>query len=203
MLFGNRFPDVSTLFRDIRAVLLDRDGVVNKDSDDFIKSPMEWEVLPGVIEAIHRLHVAGLPVGICSNQSGIARGIVPMAQLIAINKRIHTEVRQGGGSIGLIRYCPHGPEVGCRCRKPAPGMILDACRWLSVSPVSTLFIGDRRTDLQAANAAGCQAALVRTGHGNRTELELRDPTLAVFDDLSQVVDFVLHSRPEQTFIHQD
>ncbi len=182
------------MFKDIRAVLLDRDGVVNKDSEEFIKRPEEWEVLPGVIEAIRKLHVAGLPVCICSNQSGIARGIVPMAGLIAINKRIHAEVRRGGGSIGLIRYCPHGPDEGCRCRKPAPGMILDACRWLSINPSTALFIGDRRTDLQAARAAGCRAALVRTGHGSQTEKELGEASLPVFDDLSQVVEFLLQ-RP--------
>lgn len=194
MLFGNRCLDAIALFGDIRAVLLDRDGVVNKDSADFIKSPEEWAVLPGVIEALRRLHLARMHVGICSNQSGIARGIVPMAQLSAINKKIHAEVRRGGGYIGLIRYCPHGPDEGCRCRKPAPGMILDACRWMKVPPVHTLFIGDRHTDLLAARAAGCQTALVRTGHGSQTEQDLHGLDVAVFDDLSHVVEFILRSR---------
>lgn len=193
MLLDTGFLDVGILFTDIRAVLLDRDGVVNRDSDDFIKCPEEWKVLPGVIEALGKLRSAGLPVGICSNQSGIARGIVPMAQLTAINKRIHAEVQQGGGCIGLIRYCPHGPDEGCRCRKPAPGMILDVCRWLSISPVNVLFVGDRRSDLLAARNAGCQSALVRTGHGNRTELELGDPLQAVFDDLLHTVEILLRA----------
>lgn len=194
MLIGNRILDVDILFENIRAVLLDRDGVVNRDSEEFIKSPDELEVLPGVIEAIGKLRGAGLPVGICSNQSGVSRGIIPMAQLAAINKRMHAEVQQGGGHIGLIRYCPHGSNDGCRCRKPAPGMILDACRWLDISPVHVLFVGDRRTDLQAARQAGCQTALVRTGHGSLTEHELGDPSLAVFDDLLQAVELVLRSR---------
>jgi D-glycero-D-manno-heptose 1,7-bisphosphate phosphatase len=175
------------LFKNIRAVLLDRDGVVNRDSE-------EWEVFPGVLEAIGKLRSAGLPVGICSNQSGIARGVVPMAQLAAINKRMHAAVRRGGGHIGLIRYCPHGPDEGCRCRKPAPGMILDAVRWLEISPANVLFIGDRQTDLLAARHAGCQIALVRTGHGSQTEHELGDPALVVFDDLLQTVEFVLRAR---------
>ena len=194
MLRGTGLLDVGTLFKDIRAVLLDRDGVVNRDSENFIKCPEEWEVLPGVIEALGKLRIAGLPVGICSNQSGIARGIVPTAQLAAINKRIHAEVMQRGGCIGLIRYCPHGPDEGCRCRKPAPGMILDACRWLSLSPAKVLFVGDRRSDLLAARSAGCQSALVRTGHGNQTEHELGDPAQAVFDDLLQAIEFLLRSR---------
>lgn len=194
MLRATGFLDVGTLFKDIRAVLLDRDGVVNRDSEDFIKCPEEWEVLPGVIEALGKLRIAGLPVGICSNQSGIARGIVPMVQLAAINKRIHAEVMQRGGCIGLIRYCPHGPDEGCRCRKPAPGMILDACRWLSLSPAKVLFVGDRRSDLLAARSAGCQSVLVRTGHGNQTEHELGDPAQAVFDDLLQTIEFLLRSR---------
>ena len=116
-----------------------------------------------------------------------------MAQLIAINKRMHAEIQQGGGTIGLIRYCPHGPDEGCRCRKPAPGMILDVCRWLSISPANVLFVGDRRTDLLAARNAGCQSALVRTGHGNRTELELGNPAQAVFDDLLHTVEFLLRA----------
>jgi len=182
------------LFKNIRAVLLDRDGVVNRDSEEFIKSPEEWEVLPGVVEAIGKLRSAGLPVGICSNQSGIARGIVPMAQLAAINKRMHATVQPGGGHIGLVRYCPHGPDEGCRCRKPAPGMILDACQWLQISAVDVLFIGDRRSDLLAARHAGCQFALVRTGHGSQTEHELGDRGLMVFDNLLQTVEFVLRSR---------
>ena len=194
MLTGTGVLDVGTLFKNIRAVLLDRDGVVNRDSEEFIKSPEEWKVLPGVVEAIGKLRSAGLPVGICSNQSGIARGIVPMAQLAAINKRMHATIQLGGGNIGLIRYCPHGPDEGCRCRKPAPGMILDACRWLQISAVDVLFIGDRRTDLSAARHAGCQIALVRTGHGSQTEHELDDPELLVFNDLLDTVEFVLHSR---------
>lgn len=117
-----------------------------------------------------------------------------MVQLAAINKRMHATIQAGGGHIGLIRYCPHGPEEGCRCRKPAPGMILDACRWLQISAADVLFIGDRRTDLSAARHAGCQIALVRTGHGLQTEHELGDRELMVFDDLLQTVESVLRTR---------
>lgn len=187
----NKDAGTQIVFGGIRALLLDRDGVINQDSPDFIKSAEEWSPLPGVARALALLKSANIPVVVCTNQSGIARGLVKMPQWAAMRKKMFGLSMEQPSPIGLIRYCAHGPDEGCRCRKPAPGMLEDACRWLGISPAQALFVGDAERDLLAARAAGCGIALVRTGHGLMTERTTRLPDIPTFDDLLQLVSVML------------
>jgi len=152
----------------MKLVILDRDGVVNHDSDAYIKSPEEWRPIPGSIEAIARLSKAGLRVAIATNQSAIARGLIEPSTLAAIHSRMQRAVQDAGGRIDAVFFCPHGPDDGCDCRKPRPGMVLEILRRFRVDPADALLAGDSLRDLQAANAAGVRAALVLTGNGRRT-----------------------------------
>lgn len=151
-----------------RVVLLDRDGVVNHDSDEFIRSPEQWVALPGSLEAIARLNRAGFRVAVCSNQSGIARGLLTERELNAIHRKMCDEVAAIGGEIAAIFYCPHGPDDACSCRKPEPGLLRRAAAELGFELRGTPFIGDAQRDLQAARAVGARPILVRTGKGERT-----------------------------------
>ncbi len=169
----------------LRLVILDRDGVINRESAQFIKSPAEWEPLPGAVEAIAALRAAGFTVVIATNQSGVGRGLFSAATLEAIHEKLHSAVRAAGGEIDRIFACPHAPEAGCDCRKPKPGLFLQVAATYGVSLAGVPAIGDSRRDLDAATAAGARAILVRTGHGERTEAALGSGSgVAVFDDLS-------------------
>ncbi len=175
-----------------KLVLLDRDGVINADSPDYILSPQAWQPLPGSLEAIARLSGADIPVVICTNQSAVGRGWLSEATLTAIHEKLNNAVTDAGGTIAGIDYCPHSPEVGCECRKPAPGLIKMALKRHDLAPSAALFIGDSRRDLQAAERAGVPAWLVRTGNGLTTEASLPDDTpVRVFDDLSAAVSALL------------
>jgi len=170
----------------MKLLLLDRDGVINQDSDDYIRSPEQWIPLPGAIDALVRLSVAGWTVAIATNQSGIARGYYSEACMQAIHARLRERVEAQGGRLGLILHCPHGPDEGCDCRKPRPGMLLAIARHYQVTPAGLWFVGDSASDLAAAVAAGCQPVLVKTGKGKRTlQGELPAQTL-IFKDLSEV-----------------
>ena len=168
------------------AVLLDRDGVINEDSPAYIKTPDEWLPIDGSIEAIATLHRAGIPVAICTNQAGIARGLFNHQSLNAIHTKLLDLVTRAGGHITLIRYCAHGPTDGCRCRKPATGMLEDACRALGVEPERCWFVGDSEKDLQAAHNVGCVPILVRTGNGRDAEQKAIEG-ITTFDNLSKAV----------------
>lgn len=150
-----------------RLIVLDRDGVINQDSDAFVKNAAEFIPLPGALAAIARLHQAGLRIAVCTNQSGIGRGLLDEAALTEIHDKLEQLANAAGGRIDAIRYCPHLPDSGCSCRKPRPGMVLDLMNHFSVSPEQTVFVGDSLRDLHAGRAAGCRAVLVRTGNGNR------------------------------------
>ena len=165
-------------------VFLDRDGVVNVDSPDFIKTPDEFHPIPGSLEAIVRWSRSGHPVVLISNQSGVARGLVTPEALCEIHVRLEDEVRALGGRIRSILICPHHPDAGCSCRKPGTGLLERAERELELVVRGAPMIGDRRSDLEAARSAGCHPILVRTGHGRETEATL-DPAwnVDVFDDL--------------------
>jgi D-glycero-D-manno-heptose 1,7-bisphosphate phosphatase len=164
-------------------VYLDRDGVVNHDSDAFIKSPSEWIPLPGAIDAIRRLSALGIFIAICSNQSGVARRIVSAHSLAMIHRKLFETIQSGGGRVDVIRYCPHGPDDGCCCRKPLPGMILDLNRRFNVSPDRVIMVGDAGRDLESAVRAGVHSVLVRTGHGRRTERSGQFKNVPTFDDV--------------------
>lgn len=164
-------------------VLLDRDGVINADSPSHVRSVEAWQPLPGSLEAIAQLHQAGLRVAVCTNQSGLGRGLFRAATLAAIHRRMEEAVAAAGGELAGIFVCPHAPEAGCDCRKPRPGLLLRALAELGADPGETLFIGDSARDLQAAEAAGVTPVLVRTGNGRVTEREWPRP-VTVYDDLA-------------------
>jgi D-glycero-D-manno-heptose 1,7-bisphosphate phosphatase len=174
-------------------VLLDRDGVVNHDSDAFIRSPEQWRALPGSLEAIARLTRAGFRVAVCSNQSGIARGLLDEAELEAIHRKMCAEVEAAGGRIDGIFYCPHGPDAGCDCRKPAPGLLRQAAAALGFDLRGVPFIGDAARDLAAARAAGARPILVRTGKGERTVADGLAPE-EVYADLAAAAAALIRER---------
>ena len=176
----------------MKLVILDRDGVINIDSDRFIKSPDEWRPIPGALEAIARLNGAGIHVAIATNQSGIERGLLDMNALNAIHAKMLRAAQRVGAHIDAIYYCPHSGDTDCRCRKPLPGMFIDIGRRLNVPLEGVPCIGDGLRDLQAAAAAGGKPVLVLTGKGAAT-LAAGDlpPATQVFDDLSAAVDSIL------------
>ena len=167
-------------------LILDRDGVINQDSASFVKSAEEWLPLPGSIAAIARLSRAGYTVAVASNQSGLARGLFDRNALRAMHRKLRRLVSDEGGRVDRIVVCPHGPDDGCRCRKPKPGLLMRLARHYGVSLVGVPVIGDSLRDLLAAADAGATPILVRTGNGKKTLLnlpvELRD--VRVYDDLA-------------------
>ena len=173
-----------------RLVILDRDGVINQDSREFIKSPDEWTPIPGSLEAIGRLSGAGFDVAVASNQSGIGRKLLDEPALKLIHRKMHDQARKFGGDIGKIVYCPHHPDAGCDCRKPAPGMLLTLARKYGVPLNNVPFVGDSIGDVEAAIAAGARPILVRTGSGVETEATVaeRGLNVEVFADLAAAVD---------------
>ncbi|MCX7628474.1 MAG: D-glycero-beta-D-manno-heptose 1,7-bisphosphate 7-phosphatase [Methylophilaceae bacterium] len=152
----------------MKLVILDRDGVINHDSPQFIKNPDEWIPIPGSLEAIALLNQAGFRVVIASNQSGIGRGLFDMATLNAINDKMHRMLAQAGGRIDALFYCPHTNEAHCGCRKPKPGMIEEIARRFGTDLDGVPCVGDSLRDLQAGAQLGALPMLVRTGKGEKT-----------------------------------
>lgn len=176
----------------MKLIILDRDGVINQDSDDYVKSVDEFIPLPGSIEAIARLSQAGYRVAIATNQSGIARGFYDLDTLNAMHDKLRRELASHGGTIDMIAFCPHGPDDNCDCRKPRPGMYLEIARRFDVDLGGVPVIGDSLRDLQAATQVGAAPILVRTGKGMRTLARgegLED--IPVFDDLAAAVSSLL------------
>jgi D-glycero-D-manno-heptose 1,7-bisphosphate phosphatase len=178
----------------MQLIILDRDGVINKDSDEFIKSPDEWEALPGSLEAIARLTQAGYRIIVASNQSGIARKLFDVHTLNKINQKMHQQVIEHGGLIEAIFFCPHGPNDNCECRKPRPGLFKRIATRLNVDLNGVIAIGDSLRDIEAAQAVGASPVLVRTGKGTKTLYEhgeqLED--VPVYCDLAQAVEGILN-----------
>lgn len=156
----------------LRLVVLDRDGVINHESEEFIKSAAEWKPLEGSLEAIALLSRSGFTVAVASNQSGLGRGLFDRSTLYSIHRKMRRAVRAAGGSIDCIVFCPHLPEDGCDCRKPAPGLLKRLARRYRVSLHGVPVIGDSERDLAAARAAGARPVLVLSGNGRRTRAEL-------------------------------
>ncbi len=174
--------------RQPKLIVLDRDGVINQDSDLFIKSPDEWVPIPGSIEAVARLHHAGYRVVIATNQSGLGRGLFDMAMLNAIHEKMHRAVVQAGGRIDAIFYCPHSADSQCDCRKPRPGMLLEIGRRFNVELAGTPSVGDSLRDLEAAASVGAQPMLVLTGKGEKTLRQGGFPAnTVIFPDLAFAV----------------
>lgn len=180
-----------------KLVILDRDGVINYDSEQFIKSPEEWRPIPGSLEAIASLNQAGYKVVVATNQSGIGRGLFDMAMLNRIHARMHKLLAQVGGRIDAVFFCPHPADSACACRKPRPGMLEAIASRFHVDLHGVPAIGDALRDLQAAAAVGAQPILVRTGKGEAT-LALGDLPAGtrVYDDLAAAVRDLLDSAGE-------
>ncbi len=178
----------------MKLVILDRDGVINYDSDQYIKSPGEWKPLPGSLEAIAKLTQAGYKVVIASNQSGIGRGLFDMDTLNAIHDKMHRAVQSLGGRIDAVFYCPHTSESKCSCRKPKPGMFLRIGACFNTDLSEAFVIGDSLRDLQPAASVGARPVLVLTGKGGVTQAEgdLPEGTL-IFSDLAAAVEHILKS----------
>ncbi|EFQ66100.1 D-glycero-beta-D-manno-heptose 1,7-bisphosphate 7-phosphatase [Pseudomonas sp. FP597] len=170
----------------LKLLILDRDGVINYDSDAYIKSVAEWIPLPGSIEAIAQLSKAGWTVAIATNQSGIARGYYDIPTLDAMHARLRTLVAEQGGEVGLVTYCPHGPDEGCDCRKPKPGMLKTIAEHYNVPLAGIWFVGDSLGDLEAAKAVDSQPVLVKTGKGEKTQAKNLPVGTLIFDDLAAV-----------------
>jgi D-glycero-D-manno-heptose 1,7-bisphosphate phosphatase len=153
----------------MKLVILDRDGTINHDSDDYIKSPAEWKPIPGSLEAIARLIQADYRVVVATNQSGIGRGLFDTQALFAIHDKLQRALGQVGGRIDAFFFCPHKADDNCRCRKPQPGMLLEVARRFNVSLENVFMVGDSRKDLDAAASAGARPVLVLTGNGAKTE----------------------------------
>lgn len=176
----------------MRILVLDRDGVINADSPDYIKSPDEWRPLPGSIDAIVRASQEGFLVAVASNQSGVGRGLFDLDMLAAINDTMIEAVENAGGRIDLIVFCPHAPDAGCECRKPKAGLLRRIESELGVSLAGQWLIGDSMRDLDAARIVQAQPVLVRTGNGCKTETALHGADdVLVFDNLAAAVDALL------------
>jgi len=152
----------------MKLVVLDRDGVINLDSEHYIKTPAEWKPIAGSLEAIARFTQAGFRVVVATNQSGVGRGLFDMATLNAVHDKMHKAVNQLGGRIDAVFFCPHAEDAGCACRKPQPGMLLEIAERFNVVLAGVPAIGDALRDLQAASAAGARPILVLTGKGEQT-----------------------------------
>jgi len=181
----------------MKLVILDRDGVINKDSKAFIKSPDEWQPIPGSLEAIVRLNHAGYQVVVITNQSGLGRGLFDIETLNAIHDKMHNQLKMLGGRVDAILFCPHLPDDHCDCRKPLPGLFNQLKKRLNIQLESVPAIGDSLRDLQAAMAAGALPVLVKTGNGLRTleQSEILDPNIPVFNTLNDfVTDYLSNNR---------
>ena len=163
-------------------VILDRDGVINEDSPDYIKSPDEWVPMPGSLEAIALLGQHGINVFVATNQAGIARGKLTIDNLLAIHDKMRNEVEAAGGKIAGIRFCPHHPDEQCRCRKPRPGLLEQLAGSHGLDLTTGDYVGDSLTDLRAAEAANCRGILVLTGNGEQTH-HLRPHHEPIYDNL--------------------
>ena len=179
----------------MKLVILDRDGTINADSDDYIKSPAEWEPLPGAIEAIARLNHAGWHTVIASNQSGLGRGLFDVASLNAVHAKMHKMLAAQGARIDAVFYCPHSPDEGCQCRKPQPGLFEQIGDRFGVDLKGTPVVGDGLRDLQAGVSLGCEPHLVLTGNGARFRGQPLPadfpPDTRVHDDLAAFADYLI------------
>lgn len=176
----------------MKLIILDRDGVINFGSDQYIKSPDEWRPIPGSLEAIARLTREGWRVVVATNQSGLARGLFEMATLNAIHAKMHKAVAQAGGRIEAVFYCPHAAETECDCRKPKPGLFNEIATRYGRDLAGVPAVGDSLRDLLAAAAVGARPVLVRTGKGEKTLAAGGLPgDTPVFADLGEVVEHLL------------
>ena len=185
----------------MRLVVLDRDGVINHDSDDFITTADEWRPLEGSADAIARLSSAGFTVAVATNQSGIGRKLLSESGLKTIHSKMLGHIEAAGGRIDRIVYCPHLPDAGCDCRKPLPGLLKQLQDHYGINMKGVPFVGDSERDLRAAFAIGARPILVLTGNGSKTleKLEGSGEAIEFYDNLAAVVDaLLLEPGPESS-----
>lgn len=176
----------------MKLIILDRDGVINQDSDLFIKTPAEWQPLDGALEAVARLNQNGYRVVVATNQSGLARGLFDMEALNAIHQKLHTRAQHVGARIDAIFFCPHTADDDCDCRKPKAGLLHEIAKRFDTSLQGVPTVGDSLRDLQAGVAAGCAPYLVLTGKGARAQAAGGlPPGTMIYPDLAAVVEQLL------------
>lgn len=176
----------------MNTIILDRDGVINQDSDAYIKTPDEWIPIPGSLEAIARLSQAGYQVVVATNQSGLARGLFDQATLDAIHQKMESAIEGHGGRLDGIYYCPHGPDDGCSCRKPKSGLLQQIGQEQGIDPNKTVMVGDSLRDLRAATTFGISSVLVLTGNGAKTLKQIgQEQPLDVYQNLADFVETLL------------
>jgi len=149
----------------LRLVILGRDGILNVYREDHVKSPDEWEPIPGALEAVARLNHAGWHAVVATNQSGIGRGMIDMASVNAVHLQMMQQLREAGGRLDAVFFCPHTPEENCECRKPRPGLVRQAQERFDIDLTRSFVIGDKSADVGLAEAVGARGILVRTGYG--------------------------------------
>jgi D-glycero-D-manno-heptose 1,7-bisphosphate phosphatase len=179
-------------------VILDRDGVLNREAPDggYVRDPAEFSWLPGSLEALAMLRRAGVRLSVATNQSGVGRGLMTLAQLEAVHDRMRAEALRHDAMLDTVLFCPHAPGDGCECRKPAPGLIKEALARSGIAAADSLVVGDDHRDLEAASRAGVRGALVRTGKGRKTETALRGAEVPTYDDLSQLARAILGAHDD-------
>jgi len=170
-----------------RLLIVDRDGVINEDSDAFIKDPEEWRPISGSLAALGEATAAGFRIFVVSNQSGLARGLFKPEQLHRIHHRLLREAQTHGAAIEAFLFCPHGPRENCACRKPKPGMLQTLAARSGLALSGSIMVGDRASDIDAARAAGATPWLVRTGHGDANAAYAQQLGVPVFADLASAV----------------
>jgi D-glycero-D-manno-heptose 1,7-bisphosphate phosphatase len=192
----------------MKLIILDRDGVINHDRADYVKSADEWVPIDGSIEAIARLHKLGFTVVVATNQAGLAKGKFDLDDLEAMHEKLTQLVEEQGAELGAIFYCPHHPDDKCKCRKPMPGMVDAIEAEFNISAEGFYFVGDSLRDLQAAVTKGCKPILVKTGNGEKTLAQLAEPSLQtdapqisleqvyVVDNLAAAADFIIANNSD-------
>lgn len=173
---------------DNRLVIVDRDGVINRDSSDYVRSAAEWVPLPGSIDALARLHRYGYVVAVATNQSGVGRGYFSRDAVYAMHRKLRRLVRRAGGEIASIVFCPHKPNTGCDCRKPAPGLLQQISRHTGLPLEGAALVGDSERDLAAGAAVQCDLWLVQTGNGTKTTQALNQRQPAWWSTVQRVAD---------------
>lgn len=182
----------------MKLIILNRDGVINQDSDELIKSPEEWIAIPGSLKAISRLNRAGYQLVVITNQSGLGRGLFNIKTLNAIHDKMHQQLSELSGHVESILFCPHRAEDNCDCRKPKPGLYIDLQKRLGISLTGVNVVGDSLQDCQAAQEVGASPVLVRTGKGEDTiSSAIGLDNIPVFDDLATFTQHLLSTNPAE------
>ncbi|MCU7929742.1 MAG: D-glycero-beta-D-manno-heptose 1,7-bisphosphate 7-phosphatase [Candidatus Thiodiazotropha sp. (ex Codakia rugifera)] len=184
----------------MKLLILDRDGVINQDSDAYIKSPEEWQPIPGSLQAIARLSRAGFLVFVATNQSGLARGLFDIETLNAIHRKMSDAVQAVGGHINAVLFCPHGPNDNCNCRKPMPGLYHEIAHRSQLTLQDVPIVGDSLRDIEAAISVKAHPILVRSGKGEITLPTLKKiyPNVPVFKDLISVSEALINKTSSQS-----